>query len=71
MLQDVAYAFGAAVRKALFGAGASAPSLASATRGADPKKPLATAVTRTYYIQAEQREWVGLRIRRLNVKHVH
>ncbi len=57
------------MRKALFGAGASAPSLASATRGTDPKKPLTTAVTRTYYIQAEQREWVSLPIRR--VKQIH
>lgn len=58
MPQDIAYAFAASVRKALFGAGAEAPTLSSVTKDADPTKPLNMAVTRTYYIQAEQREWV-------------
>lgn len=51
------YKAGESVRKALFGK-ASAPSLASVAKGADPKTPLTTAVTRTYYIQAEEQEWV-------------
>ncbi len=60
MLQDILYKFGAAAKKAVFGDGALAPSLAKAARGANPKKPLTTAVIRTYYIQAEEREWVCL-----------
>lgn len=52
------YKAGESVRKALFGTKASAPSLASVAKGADPKTPLTTAVTRTYYIQAEEQEWV-------------
>ena len=68
------YKIGQSVRKALFGAKASPPSLASATKGADSKKPLTTAVTRTYYIQAEEQEWVCLfsshRMRRVVRAHL-
>ncbi len=69
--QDTAYKFGTSVRKALFGGGTTAPSLASATKGADPEKPLTTAVTRTYYIQAEEREWVCFLSSHLSLEHAH
>jgi hypothetical protein len=52
------YGFEARIRKGLAALGITSPPLQAVAKVASADKPLRQAVTRTYFIQAEQQEWV-------------